>query len=98
MKTKSLSTLTTLTKFLLPSAKSLAVFGVVPAGIFILYLPSCSGKTRLDFGTGTSSLFLLLEMGAATLRRDPVLVVELGCSLATNLFVTLIDLRFDFFI
>ena len=40
----------------LPSAISLAVLGLVPSGIFILYLPSCSGKTRRFFCKGTSSL------------------------------------------
>ena len=85
----------------LPSAISLAVLGVVPAGILILYPPSCSGKTRRDLGTGTSSLFeVAVVIGAATLRRGAVLalVVELGSSLEINLLVTLMDLSLDLFI
>ena len=73
----------------------------MPAGILILYPPSCSGKTRRDLGTGTSNLFeVAVVIGAATLRRGAVLalVVELGSSLEINLLVTLMDLSLDLFI
>lgn len=38
-----------------PCSNIFWVLAVVPEGIFILYLPSCSGKTLRDLGTGTSS-------------------------------------------
>lgn len=61
---------------------------MVPEGIFILYLPSCSGSTRRDLGTGTSNLLELeVDTGAATLRRGAELVVEVGSSLLRSLFV-----------